>query len=242
MEHDLVREEAVGDGLSSEIAHVFLGAKSDPTDPQVRAAYLALAVQSDQVLAASSTDAPWNRVSVEFTLCEDPYRSDDEMIAAARATGVLEVASVAIDRERRHPLLDSQFGGTYDRFRAVHDLMGHVQPGFGFDRVGERSAWLVQEGLYRGIAKAALATELQGEYSVLVSTGEYAEHKAVILGCDVFERVRLSLTGVPRTVVDERQPVSAFGMGTSRWLSRRLSKPSKSWPTSEIAEWSKLPN
>ena len=47
----------------------------------------------------------------------------------------------------------------------MHDLIGHVATGYGFDRGGEYSAWLVQRTLYTGLARWAAATELHGEIS-----------------------------------------------------------------------------
>jgi hypothetical protein len=59
------------------------------------------------------------------------------MIAAVRAEHLLEVTAAAADRDRAHPLLGCELGGPYDRFRAVHDIVGHVIPRFGFDRDAE---------------------------------------------------------------------------------------------------------
>jgi hypothetical protein len=83
--------------------------------------------------------------------------------------------------DRAHPLLGSAVGGAYWRLRAVHDLIGHVATGFGFDPDGEYSAWLVQRRHYTGLARWAAATELRGEVSALWATGGFAEHKAVLL-------------------------------------------------------------
>jgi hypothetical protein len=78
-------------------------------------------------------------------------------------------------------LLGAEVGGAYSRFRAVHDLVGHVATGYGFDQDGEYSAWLVQRSLYTGYARWAAATELHGEVSALWTTGQFAEHKALLL-------------------------------------------------------------
>ena len=88
-----------------------------------------------------------------------------------RTERVLELCPARFDRYRRHPLLDTSVGGTYDRFRAVHDLVSHAWLGYGFDRHGEFSAWLAELRIYDGLARWALATELHGEHSVLWTTG-----------------------------------------------------------------------
>jgi hypothetical protein len=50
------------------------------------------------------------------------------------------VTAARADHDRLHLGLDCAVGGTYDRVRAVHDLTGHVMPGYGFDRNAEYSA------------------------------------------------------------------------------------------------------
>src|SRR5271170_8136408 len=83
--------------------------------------------------------------------------------------------------DRAQLLLSGEVGGVYYRFRAVHDLIGHVATGYGFDRDGEYSAWLVQRARYTGLARWAAATELHGEISALWATGQVAGHKAALL-------------------------------------------------------------
>ena len=168
----------VNQDLAREVAQLFLAARGRAHDPTVRAAYRQLEEQSDAALTRLTR---WHRVRVVFTRCPLPYASDRELITAVRADRVLEITTAAIEPDRRHPLMGCEPGGAYDRFRALHDLTGHVFPGFGFDRDGEFSAWLVQDGLYTGLARWALATELHAEHSVRWTTGQFCEHKAVLL-------------------------------------------------------------
>jgi hypothetical protein len=181
--------------LAGEVAAWFLAARNDHTNTTVRAAYGQLERQSDAIFARL-TDP--NRVfhrslRVEFTHCESPYDSDDELVSAVRTHGVLEITTSARERDRRHPLLGCDLGGSYDRFRAVHDLIGHVGPCLGFDRDGEFAAWLTQERLYDGLARWALATELHAEHSVRWTTGTLADHKATLVDRDLLKRVRNAL-------------------------------------------------
>ncbi|HET6910471.1 MAG TPA: hypothetical protein VFH54_14120 [Mycobacteriales bacterium] len=176
--------------VAREVAFEFLGTPSTPRDPKVAAAYKQLQLQSDRLFASLTADAPGGSFRVVFTRCREPYISDVELIRAVRATRLLEVATVAIDRGRLHPFLGNEVGGAYDRFRAVHDLVGHVQNGFGFDRNGEYAAWLAQDGRHSGLARLALATELHAEHSVLWSTGMPADHKAILIAPIVLNRAR----------------------------------------------------
>jgi hypothetical protein len=145
----------------------------------VLAAYQQLEQQTDRLLLRVLRAWPHKPLRLVSTRSTNPYDSDLELIDSVGATATLEIPPV--DRDRRHPLLDCRQGGAYDRFRALHDLMGHVVPRFGFDRNGEFAAWRVQDGHYRGLARWALATELHAQHSVRWTTGELAELKATLI-------------------------------------------------------------
>jgi hypothetical protein len=120
-------------------------------------------------------------IRIVFTRVRAPYASDTELIDGVRDTQVLEVTSSACYRDRLHPLMSCHFSGAYDRFRAVHDVCGHVLTGLGFDRDDEYAAWRIQDKHYRGLARWALATELHAEHSVLWTTGQLPQHKAILI-------------------------------------------------------------
>ena len=113
--------------------------------------------------------------------CAAPYCSDEEMISGVRMTRLLEVTTSASEPDWSHPLFGNEPGGAYDRFRAVHDIVRHIDTGFGFDRFGEFGAWLAQDRFYRGPGRLALGTELREEHSVRWTTGPVADHKATPL-------------------------------------------------------------
>jgi hypothetical protein len=178
--------------LAGEVAARFQSVRQGHADATVRAAYDQLERQSDVIFVRlTHADRPVHRrLRVEFTRCESPYDSDDEMVGAVRTHGVLEVTTSARERDRRHPLMGCDLGGSYDRFRAVHDIVGHVDPCLGFDRDGEFAAWLIQEQLYGELGRWALATELHAEHSVRWTTGTISEHKATLLDRALLHRVR----------------------------------------------------
>jgi hypothetical protein len=158
------------------IAEGFLSARTRPS-PLVTLAYQQLETQTDQQFAMLTDPRGPYRMTVVGTREVTPYASAEELIASVLASRILEITAP----DRPHPLLGSEAGGAYCRVRAVHDLVGHVATGYGFDRDGEYSAWLVQRDLYSGLARWAAATELHGEVSALWATGQFAEHKAVLL-------------------------------------------------------------
>jgi hypothetical protein len=79
-------------------------------------------------------------------------------------------------------------GGAYDRFRGIHDVLGDARVRQGFDRAGEFAAWRFQEQFHSPLARWALATELHGQHSVLCTTGELAEPKAILLDPRLLQR------------------------------------------------------
>jgi hypothetical protein len=176
--------------VAREVATRFVAGRSTPGEPLVAAAYAQLMAQSDRLWTAFTRQDQPGGIRVVFTRVLEPYASDLEMIGAARTDRLLEVTIAATDPDRLHPLLGCEPGGVYDRFRAVHDLVGHVGPRFGFDRDGEYAAWLAQDRFYRGLARWALATELHGEHSVRWTTGALADHKAMLLDPILLRRSR----------------------------------------------------
>jgi hypothetical protein len=174
----------VEEAAAREVAAAYAAARTR-LDPLTRAAYARLATESDRLFGLiASADRP-DPVRVRYTTCAEPYRDARELIASVTGGRLLEVTTVAADPHRRHPLMDSTRGGAYDRFRAVHDILGHAGLGLGFDRHGEFATWLHQERFHSPLARRALATELHGQHSVYWTTGHMAEPKAVLLDPDL---------------------------------------------------------
>jgi hypothetical protein len=177
-------------GETQAIAERFISARNRPS-PLVALAYRQLEAQTDRQFAALTDPQGPYRITVVGTRVITPYASAGELIASVLASRTLEITAP----DRAHPLLGSQAGGAYCRLRAVHDLIGHVATGYGFDRDGEYSAWVVQRGLYSGLACWAAATELHGEVSALWATGQFAEHKAVLLDRHLLKHPTMTATG-----------------------------------------------
>ena len=163
------------------IASAFNEAPCGPHSPTVRAAYHDLSVQTTRWFALLTGTTVPRPIRVVYTRCAEPYPQARDLSESVRVDRLLEVSPASHDRHRRHPLLDTSVGGTYDRFRAVHDIVSHGWRRFEFDRHGEFSAWLAEDRMYAGLARWALATELHGEHSVRWTSGSLADHKAVLL-------------------------------------------------------------
>ncbi|HEX5945650.1 MAG TPA: hypothetical protein VFY82_05205 [Acidimicrobiales bacterium] len=157
-------------------------------EPLVVAAYARLVTESDQLFRRLTTPERPDRVRILFTTCPAPYADAHELVSSVRHEQLLEVTTVAVTGDRRHPAMGSELGGAYDRFRAVHDVLGHARLGLGFDRDGEFTVWRSQARFHSPLARWALATELHGQHSVLWTTGQLAQPKAVLLDPRVLRR------------------------------------------------------
>src|SRR3954451_17889835 len=115
----------VHSSIARDVASNFATQRSDVDDPLVRAAYAEVCTQTDHIYVALTAGGGRRNYRVGFTELLMPYSSDWEMIEAVRLSHVLEVTTATVARDRRHPLMDGASGGEYDRFRAVHDLVGH---------------------------------------------------------------------------------------------------------------------
>jgi hypothetical protein len=156
--------------------------------PACAAAYACLVAETDRLFRFLTTGPV--PVDIVFTMSEYPYDGPGELIRSVQRDRVLEVTSAARDRDRPHPAMGCEVGGAYDRFRAVHDALGHGWLGVGFDRDGEYSTWRFQERFHSPAARRALSTELHAEHSVRWTTGELPEHKAVLLDERLIARSR----------------------------------------------------
>jgi hypothetical protein len=181
--------------VAAEVAAAHLAAPR-VGDAHAVAAYRRLEQESDVLFARITEPDRPGRVRIVFTDGTSPYESAGELIRSVREERLLEVTTAARDHDRRHPLLGCERGGAYDRFRAVHDVLGHARLGVGFDRHGEHAAWRFQERFHSRPACRALATELHGEHSIRWTTGELAEHKGVLLDGRLLRRSRVG-TPVP---------------------------------------------
>ncbi len=177
------------------IADALLAAPRTTRDPLVVAAYDALATQASRWFARITATSRPDPIRVVVTARPEPYATAAELRAGVLADGVVEIFPAHRDRDRRHPLLDSSVGGSFDRFRAVHDVVSHVWRGHDFDRHGELAAWLAEDRLYTGLARWALATELHAAHSVRWTTGSIADLKATLLPLDLLAASRDPVCG-----------------------------------------------
>jgi hypothetical protein len=188
----------VDPAAAREVAAAYADTPSSADDPLVAAAYAQLVAESDRLFRQITTPDQPDPVDVVFTTCPAPYADEWELIASVEDDRRLEVATLATQHDECHPLMGCEAGGPYDRFRAVHDVLGHARLRLGFDRDGELAAWQAQQRLHSDLAGWALATELHGQHSVLWTTGRLAPPKAILLDPRLLRRsVAASLRPTP---------------------------------------------
>jgi hypothetical protein len=195
MNPDIQRRVACGvePSTAAMVGEWYLHCRSAHRDAQVIEAYRQLQVETDHLFTLLTRDADQRAIRVAFTQCAHPYEGDEELISAVRASGTLEVTSAAAG-ERLHPLFDCEFAGAFDRFRAVHDLIGHAWCGYGFDLDDECAAWRAQDRLHRGLARLALATELYGVNAARAIIGEAPALRALLLAPSNWQRHPIRMT------------------------------------------------
>ena len=176
-----VEHHTVDAEMARRVAEAFIAAPQSASGASVESAYAALGEQACRLFRFLTSYESRNPIRVVFTGSPEPYASADELSESVQLDQVLELCPTHRDRDRRHPRLDTSIGGAYDQFRAVHDIISHGWLRHSFDRDGEFSAWLTEHHLYTGLAQWALATELHGGHSVRWTTGEPADHKAILL-------------------------------------------------------------
>jgi hypothetical protein len=188
-----------GSAAVADVGSAYLDARSDAHDPLVVAAYARLQTETDRLFADAVDRAQPVPVRIAFTRCREPYQSDRELIEAFHSSGVLEITTAATNSGRIHPLLGCEYGGAFDRFRAVHDLIGHARAKFGFALPDEVAAWRVQDRLHSALARRALATELLAINSARALLGEPPQQNAVLLEPGLLGRARRHRGTIPRT-------------------------------------------
>jgi hypothetical protein len=186
---DAQRDTTLGcnPSMAVTVGDWYLQSRSAHGNAEVVEAYRQLQTEIDHLYTVITRDVRHSAIRIVFTCCVQPYESDKELIYAVRSEGTLEITSAAAARRRIHPLLGCEFGGAFDRFRAVHDLIGHATGGYGFGLGDECAAWMMQDRLHGPLARSALATELYGVNAARSVVGEAPDLKALLLPHSLFD-------------------------------------------------------
>ncbi|XAI96407.1 lysin [Microcystis phage Mel-JY33] len=156
------------------IAQLYDQAVDSPNDPEVRAAYEALAeetlAQYEALLELGFT--------FDWITGEDPYATPADAIRDMQDNKHLWVFPTSegfgtnTEANRDHPLLRTTqytIGGRValvnDIFRIVHDVFGHGSEGASFGPRGEENAWQAHVRMFSPLAARAMTSETRGQNS-----------------------------------------------------------------------------
>lgn len=175
--------EKIDEARAKRIADAFDKMKHDPNNPEVKAAYEAMAKETlDQY--KNFLDAGYK---VEINNNE-PYANSQEMIDDLRNNKRMKIFStesgfgdnpITEQQRKENPLLrDSGYKDANgqpmlinDVFRAIHDFYGHAELGNSFGPKGEENAWNVHARMFSPLARAAMTTETRGQNSYVNFSG-----------------------------------------------------------------------
>ena len=169
----------------ARVARAYEEMEHNPHDPEVKAAYEALAHETKAQFDAMTRAG----VKTEFMKPgENPYPNPRRAIDDIHNNDHLSIYPTdegfgtegQPDRSDNPLLADSgrRIGGkpakVNDLFRAVHDYFGHAKEGVGFRADGEENAWRMHSAMFSPEARRAMTSETRGQNS-WVNYGPHAE-------------------------------------------------------------------
>lgn len=175
--------KSLDEARAKRISDAFDAMKHDPNNPEVKAAYEALAketLEQYKEFAAAGYKVEINN--------NEPYANSQEMIDDLRNNKRMKIFSTEsgfgdtkiTDKQRKeNPLLrDSGIKDVNgkpllinDVFRAIHDFYGHAELGNSFGPKGEENAWNVHARMFSPEARKAMTTETRGQNSFVNFSG-----------------------------------------------------------------------
>jgi hypothetical protein len=178
--------------IAGDIAQAYERMVSDPTNPEVIAAYSKLSEEVEDQFRYMTDELG---INVKF-VDENPYQvknADGEDVTDSKLfmEDILNNKQLLVYKtaeEQVHPIMSKDMN---DKFRAVHDFFGHAASGRGVWADGEEAAWVSHSLMFSPLARRAMTTETRGQNSWVNKygvdpetgkyTGKYAEQKAGLL-------------------------------------------------------------
>lgn len=184
----------------AKIAQAFEDMKHDPNNPQVKAAYEAMAKETIaqwDALKKTGLQVEWIKDGQQDPYADSPRRGGMDVSEHNHWWGFPTDQGFGsgdkAEQERlnaSNPLLrptgeviDGRKVVVNDIFRIVHDMMGHFKEGVGFRADGEDNAWRSHAAMYSPLARAAMTSETRGQNS-WVNFGPHAAHNKHASGAD----------------------------------------------------------
>jgi len=225
---------------SKRIADAYEAMKHDPSNPEVKEAYEALAKEVQEQYKAIK----------DMGIVPEPIPSGGENPYAKGASDMIE--DVQKNKRIKYFSTDDGFGSApltpeqiadnpmlaetaemaggkpmrvNDQFRVVHDVFGHAKEGPGFGPVGEENAWQAHRRMFSPKAAKAMTTETRGQNS-WVNYGPFGEANRANPGNTRYADQKSGL--LPDWVMDEGLVPTSSEYGDVAMASRAMNAPKAS--------------
>jgi hypothetical protein len=168
---------------AARIADLYDKTPDAPTDPEVRAAYEALAAETIaqyKALQALGFTFDWIEGDDPYSSPADAIRDmqENKHLWVFPTTSGFGTVNVADDQNPLLQMTDEVVSGRQtmvnDLFRIVHDVFGHGSEGASFGPRGEENAWQAHVRMFSPLAARAMTSETRGQNS-WVNYGPFGE-------------------------------------------------------------------
>jgi ribosomal protein S18 acetylase RimI-like enzyme len=157
-------------GLLTDLAKAYDRMPED--DPEAHRHFAAMGREVDRQYEHMT-----NRMGIHVQVTDhDPYRDVHELREDVANNHRIKV--LGTHATGGHPFFSNEQN---DRFRAVHDLFGHLGTGRDFDRHGEEAAFQAHARMFTPQARGALASETRAQNAHLITTGRFGAQKIALM-------------------------------------------------------------
>jgi hypothetical protein len=152
---------AVFDAYAQQMPDVLERAGAKNYDDLMEKAYRQLAKETDAQFQALPYNFSYHRAG------EGNYNSSKEMAADVHGNKHLYVYQGGDKHDFLNRIDPASGLNENEKFRAVHDLLGHAIYGNQFGPKGEETAWAVHSQMYSPLARLAMTAETRGQNSMV---------------------------------------------------------------------------
>lgn len=152
---------AVFDAYAKQMPDLLEQAGAKDYDDLMEKAYRQLAKETDQQFQQLPYNFSYHRAG------EGDYKSSKEMMADVHGNKHLYVFQGGDPHDFLNRVDKASGLNENEKFRAVHDLLGHAIYGNQFGPKGEEVAWAIHQQMYSPLARLAMTAETRGQNSLV---------------------------------------------------------------------------
>jgi hypothetical protein len=152
---------AIYDAYAQQMPEVLEQSKAKNYDDLMEKAYRQLAKETDDQFKTLPYNFSYHRAG------EGNYNSSKEMAADVHGNKHLYVFQGGDPHDFLNRIDPATGLNENEKFRAVHDLLGHAIYGNQFGPKGEETAWAIHSQMYSPLARLAMTAETRGQNSMV---------------------------------------------------------------------------